>query len=112
MVAGRAEFREIFLAVQNPSGRLHPVVHEGRLHLSDGRAFESDLRVAPVLRGVGLALSDVRQTRPADEPDLAVHDEQLAMVPGIEPVLIDPEEPVVLFALHTLVPYYLAVLRV
>jgi hypothetical protein len=77
--------------------------------LSDGRAFEAKLRVAPVLRGVGVALPDVRQARPADEPDFAVHDQQLAMVAVVEPGQIEPEERIVFFDLHAGVAHQLEV---
>src|SRR5437773_4230184 len=99
MFPGRSQFGKIVLVVEHASGGLGPVVHESGLHLSDRRAFEAKLRVAPMLRRVSVALPDIGQSCSADKANFPIDDEQLAMIAVIEPGQIEPDERVIFFDL-------------
>ena len=68
-LARGSQRREISVALQHLAGGLDPVVHEGRLHLRDRRAFEPIVRIAPVLGGLGVAVPVVGDADAAGEAD-------------------------------------------
>ena len=84
MFAARLDRREVVEPGQQLAAALHPVVHEGELHLRDHRPLHAHHRLAPVVLLVGVAEPLVRDADAAGEADRAVDDEELAVRAVVE----------------------------
>ncbi len=87
--------RKVAVVVQHAAGRLDPVVHEDGLHLRDGRAFDAEVGVAPVVGVLRVAGPFGRDADAAGETDRAVDDQELAVRAVVEPAEPGPARLVV-----------------
>ena len=78
-VVDRVELRQVVLARQHLAGALEPVLGERALEPADDRTADAYVRVAPVVRVLGIAGPFPGDADAAGQPDLAVGDEDPAV---------------------------------
>ncbi len=84
MIAGSFLFREISVAVQQLGPGFHPVIHKSLLQLRDHRTLHLIMRIAPQAMGPPIAFPGVGDSHSADEPEVSIDHENLAMRPKID----------------------------
>lgn len=99
-VAGRRQLGVVLGAIEHAAGCLDPVVVEGGLHLRHHRAFDTVMRVAPVLRVLRIAHPLVSHADAAGEADAAIDHQQLAMGAVVDAVQVVPGQRAVAMHLH------------
>src|SRR5438132_5481868 len=75
--------RKVIEPGEQLAAALQPVVHERKLQLGDGRSFDADHGLAPVILRVRIAEPYVGDSDTAGKPDCPIDDHQLAMRPMI-----------------------------
>ena len=100
LAALREQGRQDRVAVQHFATGFHPVVHEVGLELRHDRAFDPEVGVAPMIGGIRVAQPHVRDADAADEADLAIDDEQLAVRAVVDAARVVPAQRMVAHDLH------------
>jgi hypothetical protein len=89
-VAGRFEGGKERRVVQHRTGRLDPVVVEGRLELRHHGPLDAEMDVPPVFGILGPALPVIGNPDAPGKAHPAIHHEDLAMGPVVEPAEVEP----------------------
>src|SRR5207253_1603072 len=71
------EFWKKAIPIQDPRIGLKPVIHEDRLHLGDGGAFQPEWEITPMAGRIAVTEPNVGKASPADETNLAIDDYEL-----------------------------------
>src|SRR4030095_5498405 len=90
VVTRSLQFWKILVTMEQLRAGLKPVIHEGLLHLRDGRTLQTIMRITPEAIGAPVTLPVVRDPRPAKVTSSTINNEKLAMRTEINRHVVEP----------------------